>query len=262
MSALRIALVAVALALAGVLGWMTDWGQDFIEVDVASNAKVAAKADATSVLPDFKLSSEGNAYAQISERPLLNPTRKPAPTQAVVAVAPEPPKPQIRRGLYQLVGVADYGNVKVAQVRELATRKVASVKVGDSLQELTVRKVTGDSVTLSFASEEDVISMMKFTPSGQVLQPQPMPPAMAPQPPSPLGVPQPVAGAASSNVANTPQPSGMTALPVTAGVPQTASNNPPADGAAPPNRRAISMRERLSIGRDSKAPPAPAPTSQ
>jgi hypothetical protein len=252
MSALRIALVVIAAALAGVLGWMTDWGQDFYETDAQAAAKVTAKADATSVLPDFKLSPESNAYAQIADRPLLNPTRKPAPTQALVAVAPEPPKPQIRRGLYQLVGIADYGSVKVAQVRELATRKVASVKVGDALQELTVRKVTADSVTLSFASEEDVISMAKYTPSGQIPAPTPQPMPVNPMPVAPSGMPQPIAAGVVGSPTAPPASSGMLAgLPANGNNPQNVQSSPPPD-AAPPPRRSISMRERLGIGRDTK----------
>jgi hypothetical protein len=251
MSALRIALVAIAAALAGALGWMTDWGHDFYETDAQAAAKVTAKADATSVLPDFKLSPESNAYAQIADRPLLNPTRKPAPTQAIAAVAPEPPKPQIRRGLYQLVGVADYGSVKVAQVRELATRKVATVKVGDALQELTVRKVTADSVTLSFASEEDVISMAKYTPSGQIPAPTPQPMPANPMPVAPSGMPQPISAGVVGVPVAPPGAGVLAGLPPNSNSPQNVQSSPPPDAAAPP-RRSISMRERLGIGRDTK----------
>ncbi|MGL4232257.1 MAG: hypothetical protein ACRCWJ_12900 [Casimicrobium sp.] len=178
MNAVQIALAALAAALIGALGWMTDWGQDFsAEPDIASR-KVSAKIEGASVLPDFKLGSESNAYTQIAERPLLNPTRKPAPTQPIAQVAPEPPKPQIRRGLYQLVGVSDFGGVKVAQVRELAGNRVRTVRLGDMLQELKVVRIDSSKLVLDFQGEKDEVALASFTASGRVPVP---PPASAPQ---------------------------------------------------------------------------------
>ncbi len=186
MKPLQIALAVLAAALVGALGWLTDWGQDFGDTQRAEKP-VAAKADPTSVLPDFKLGSESAAYAVIAERPLLSPSRAPAPTQPIQATAPEPPKPQIRRGLYQLIGVSDYGSVKVAQVRELAGGKVRSVKVGDSLQEMRVAKINANDLTLEFQGETDVMQIARFTASGRVPAPPPVQPTLPP--------PQPVAAA-------------------------------------------------------------------
>jgi hypothetical protein len=183
MNAVRIALIAIAAALTGALGWMTDWGQDIVNAESSEAAKIVAKVDAASVLPDFKLGAESNAYAQIADRPLLNPTRKPAPTQAVVAVAPEPPKPQIRRGLYQLVGVADYGSVKIAQVKEVSSNKVKSVRVGDELQELRVASLDDAKLTLTFAGESEILELAKFTASGRAPQPAPPVAPLRPTPP-------------------------------------------------------------------------------
>ena len=178
---LRNGLIALAAALAAAFGFETDWGAAFTESTVASHS-ISGKHDSAMVLPDFRLSTETTNYAQISERPLLNPTRKPAPTQAVVA-ATEPPKPQVRRGLYQLVGVMDLGAVKIAQVREIASNRTKSVREGDLLQEMTVKKVDATQVTLAFQGETDVIDLAKFTASGRVPQPAPyVPPAPFMQP--------------------------------------------------------------------------------
>jgi hypothetical protein len=227
---------------------MTNWGQDFSADEVNIKAGMS-KLDATTVLPDFKLSAEQNAYAQISERPLLSPSRRPAPTQAAVAVAPEPPKPQIRRGLYQLLGVSDYGDVKVAQVREMATSRVQTVRAGDKLQEMTVEKIEPTQVALKFLNETDVLEMAKFTASGRIPQPTQVASALIPPPPA---FPSP------------PQPQPQTQPPSPApGIPPIAGVNPggnPADGqvqppgvtdpSAPRARPSISMRERLGIGRN------------
>ena len=182
---LRNALIATAVALLVALGIETDWGAA-LNTPTLQSRSGTVKQDATSVLPDFRLGSEASAYSQIVERPLLNPSRKPAPTQLITA-APEAPRPQVRRGLYQLIGITDLGSVKIAQLREIASNRVKSVRQGDQLQEMTVAKVEPTQVTLSFQGETDVIEMAKFTASGRVPQPAPPPPVFAQAPPQ-LGV--------------------------------------------------------------------------
>ena len=174
---LRTGLIALALALIAALGFETEWGTA-LKSAATPTRSVTGKRDNAAVLPDFRLSSEATNYAQISERPLLNPTRKPAPTQLVVA-ATEPPRPQVRRGLYQLIGVMDLGTVKVAQVREIASNRTRSIREGDALQEMTVKKVEATQVTLAFLGETDVLELAKFTASGRVPQPVAPPPQLA-----------------------------------------------------------------------------------
>ncbi len=196
---LRNALLATAAALLLALGIETDWGAALTTPPLQSRSG-AVKHDATAVLPDFRLGSEASAYNQIVERPLLNPSRKPAPTQLVTA-APEPPKPQVRRGLYQLIGITDLGTVKIAQLREVASNRVKSVRQGDQLQEMTVAKIDPTQVTLAFQGETDVIEMAKFTASGRVPQPAPPPPVIAQAPP-PVAAPQPAQSLAAAAYAN------------------------------------------------------------
>ncbi len=179
---LRVLLLVLVTGLVVALGIQTDWGDALTGTLVKPHA-VGSKHDAASVLPDFRLSSEANAYGQISERPLLNPSRRPAPTQLVQA-APEPPKPQVRRGLYQLLGITDLGTVKVAQVREVATNRVSSVREGDPLQEMQVTKVEPSQITLTFQGETDILQLAKFTASGRVPQPPAPPPVASPSPPA------------------------------------------------------------------------------
>ncbi|MEQ1594537.1 MAG: hypothetical protein ABL985_05525 [Casimicrobium sp.] len=217
---LRNVLVVTAIGLAAAFAYETDWGDAFSASPVALR-QTAARQDSAAVLPDFRLSSEANAYSQITERPLLNPSRKPAPTQAPVAAATEPPKPQIRRGLYTVVGVTDLGSVKIAQLREAATGRIKSVQEGDALQEMKVTKIDGDRVTLAFMGESDVISMAKFTASGRVPQPvavaapvQPAQPVAAAKPNLPAGTPPPVAMAPGApNAAQAPVLPGAQPIP-------------------------------------------------
>lgn len=228
---LRNALFATAAALLLALGIETDWGAALTTPPVQSRSGTV-KQDATAVLPDFRLGSEASAYSQIVERPLLNPSRKPAPTQLVTA-APEPPKPQVRRGLYQLIGITDLGVVKIAQLREIASNRVKSVRQGDQLQEMTVAKVEPTQVTLSFQGETDVIEMAKFTASGRVPQPVPPPPVIA-QAPLPVATPQPpsvlpLAAAAYANplIAAQAAASGQAVAPGAPVPPPVATTPPP-----------------------------------
>ena len=189
MFTLRNLLLATAVSLLVALGIETDWGAALTAPQLLARSG-GIKQDAAAVLPDFRMSAEAGAYSQITERPLLNPSRRPAPTQLVTA-APEPPKPQVRRGLYQLIGITDLGAVKIAQVREIASNRVKSVRQGDQLQEMTVAKVDTTQVTLAFQGETDVIEMAKFTASGRVPQPPAPPPVVAQAQPVPAPVPPP-----------------------------------------------------------------------
>lgn len=197
---LRNGLIALAIALAIGLGFETDWGAALMSQTPVSR-NVSGKHEMASVLPDFRLGSEAGMYSQIVEKPLLNPSRRPAPTQAVVA-ATEPPKPQIRRGLYQLVGVIDLGKSRIAQVREVASNRVLSVRAGDKLQELTVEDIDAGNVRLAFQGEHELISLAKFTPSGRVPPPPapPAPPAVQPQPVSAASAPMPAPVAAAAPI--------------------------------------------------------------
>jgi len=220
----RNTLIATAVALAIGLGFETDWGNGLGTPNVDLR-NAASRGDAVSILPDFRLTSDASTYSQIVERPLLNPSRKPAPTQ-VAQAAPEAPKPQVRRGLYQLIGVSDFGNGRIAQVRELASNRVRSVREGDLLQELTVKKVESNQIVLAFQGETDVLEMAKFTASGRV-PPPPAPPVVA-APPVPPQATQPAAAA----VPQPQQPVAAAPAPITAPPAGSASS-----AAAPPTQR-------------------------
>ena len=247
---LRNVLSAVAVALLVALGIETDWGAALTAPPLQLRSGIV-RQDATSVLPDFRLGSEATAYSQIVERPLLNPSRKPAPTQLVTA-APEPPKPQVRRGLYQLIGITDLGAVKIAQVREIASNRVTSVRQGDQLQEMTVAKVEPTQVTLSFQGETDVIEMAKFTASGRVpppATPPPMgsPPALQSQPPA-----QPQAAAEVQQTGPRVMSAGVPPLdpPSVAATPQLRF---PGAGEGGPIPGRISVAELLEARRNARA---------
>lgn len=229
---LRNALIVLALALVAALGYETDWGAALFNSNPGATRTPPGKHEIATVLPDFKLSSEASTYSQIVDKPLLNPSRKPAPTQ-IVQAATEPPKPQIRRGLYQLVGVTDLGDRRIAQVREMASSRVVSVREGDKLQEMTVAKIAATQVTLAFRGETDSVDLPKFTASGRAPVPVALPNSVAPTPTAPpqispqtaaaIGMPMPLPSA--SALGNASVSPGMSVPPSRADIPQ----QPPRD---------------------------------
>lgn len=180
-------LLALAVALAAAFGHVSQWGDAFsVAAGARTDRATAARGGDLGLLPDFRLTADAANYGQISQRPVFNPTRAPAPTAPAVATT-EPPKPSIRRGLYQLVGIIDLGVGKIAQVKELATNRTQTVRVGDSLQEMKVTAITADGIRLAFAGETDDVRLAKFTPSGRV--PQPVAAAVVPPPVTPQAAP-------------------------------------------------------------------------
>ncbi len=209
----RSGLIALAAGLACGLGVVSEWGAGLL-LPAHATLPAAGKQDTASVLPDFRLGTDAGTYAQIADKPLLNPSRKPAPAQVVVAVT-EPPKPQIRRGLYQLVGVTDLGAVKIAQVRESSSNRITSVREGDSLQEFTVQQVSPDQVVLTFQNETDALTLPSFTASSRV-PPAPRP-AVSTQPAAQavaMAAPQPTTAVPPANAARPAIASARSANPV------------------------------------------------
>lgn len=207
----KLMLGGAGLLLGAALLWQVN--SSTMTVGTTSNRKSAASGSAATVLPDFKVGGEATAYADIVARPLLNPTRQPAPLQAV-SPATEPPKPQIRRGLYELIGVLDVGDKRLAQIRELAANRVLTVKVGEQVQEFRVKSISAESVALEFAGELDEVRLPKFTNSGRAR-------AFAPPPPV-AAVPAPVLATPQAQPMPSPQPqvqSAQAAAPAPALVP-------------------------------------------
>lgn len=185
----RVALSALACVLALALAFKLSGGRLWIAyAPIEARRDTAIKSGQSAVLPDFGMSAEASLYGDIVERPLFSPTRMRAPTQIVTA-APEPAKSSIRRGLYQLTGVTDLGLIKIAHLREVATNRVRSVREGDALQELTVKKITANQITLAYAGDLDLVELPKFTPSGRIPVPAPAQPPSPPQAQAPPPTP-------------------------------------------------------------------------
>lgn len=90
-------------------------------------------------------------YAELVERPLFNPNRR--PLQAVAAVLVETPP----LDTYSLVGVINDTQGRRALLRD-SQAQLWIVRAGENLQGWTVESVLPDQVTLRLADQEHVIA--------------------------------------------------------------------------------------------------------
>ncbi len=185
------------VALAAYGGYLTDFGKKLFGDDVEwRNVKAATTTSA--VVPDIAFNADASPYSAITDRNLFAPWRKPAPPPEAAKPPPEPPKPQIRRGIYALTGTMQIGDGVVATVKENATNRSKQVKLGDQLQEYTVKAVENDRIVLAYAGQEEELVLARYTQSGRatpppqiaVAQPQ-IAPQIPGQPPMPVPPPQP-----------------------------------------------------------------------
>jgi len=213
----------VAAALAAVVAWETDWGEA-VHKPLSLPPPPEARPVAPTLLPEYKAAAGAEAYAEVVERPLFSPTRRPAPPPP----PPEQPKPQMQTGQYQLTGTIQVGDKLYAFLKEVKSGKGLRAAQGDVLASgLKLAKVDPDRVVFSqFDSEEEVKMQVskstRLTPTA--------PPPGAPGAPGTPGAPGAVAtpgaapaapGAVAGAAAAVPPPG--TAVPGQAPAPQPAA---------------------------------------
>jgi hypothetical protein len=204
-------------------GYMTDWGRQLVGNEV-NWRKVTTPPVSTGVVPDIAFNADASPYAAVTDHNVFAPWRKPAPPAEAPKGPVEPPKPQIRRGIYTLTGTIALGEDVIATVKETATGRTKQVRRGEQLQEYLVEKIESDRVFLAFAGQTEELALAKFTQSGRasvsvpvapqavpaVLPPGMAPPGVAPPGAAPQMPPQgqgrPVAGQPGANVVPVPIP--------------------------------------------------------
>lgn len=205
--------VPFAVALAAVIAWETDWGEA-LHKPVVLPPPPEAKPVAPALLPEYKPTAGPEAYAEVVDRPLFSPTRRPAPPPP----PPEQPKPQMQTGQYQLTGVIQVGEKLYAFLKEVKSGKGLRAAQGDVLSSgLKLAKVEPDRVVFSqFDSEEEVkMQVAKSTRLTPIAPPPSAPGAPGtPGQPGAVGAPGAAPGAtAPGNVAPASQPPPQPAPP-------------------------------------------------
>jgi hypothetical protein len=190
--------VGLCAALGVFLGAQTDWGRQ-IQPPLPDIHYAALIFDAPK-LDDPPKFNAPDQYIDMVERPLFVVTRRPPPPPPPPAV----PVPTMRKGQFRLAGVSIIGDNKVAFLLETATGKTKAVREGQSINELTVAKISPETVTLAqFGDSEEI--PLKVIVAAQLPKPTPLPPGVQPLPPAqgappaqggPPPIPPPPLGAA------------------------------------------------------------------
>jgi general secretion pathway protein N len=210
------------------LGVETDWGRA-LRPEPTLQAMKAAKTIDAALLPQFTLPSLDGGLTESAERPLFMPTRRPVPSAS--------PAPRMKPGQFLLVGTSrtkEYGDS--AMLKEIATNKTFTVKLGSTIQDMTLESVSADRVVLVLGEEKEELLMKARA------QPRPAG-APAPQPGMPVQrAPGPTAAAApmpGSGIFGGPTPVAATpaapAAPIPPGAPGSPTVFPGAPGSALPN---------------------------
>jgi hypothetical protein len=154
-SGVLLAWIAAFAAVLGLIGWQTDWGRQLRRAPVVPEAAPPAPV-AVALLPDYRIEGGLEARQQTVERPVFVPTRRPAPPP--LPVAQEAAKPRMQKGQFVLTGTAVVDQKSIAFLREAAGGKSRSVRVGETVNGLTVADVKPDRVRLTLGDEsEDLV---------------------------------------------------------------------------------------------------------
>jgi len=164
------------LALAALIGWETDWGRA-VDKHPAPAEEVAPKPVAVAVLPEYAIEGGVAARTETVERPLFNPTRRPAPPPAQAGTA------RMQRGQFALTGTTVVEGKSTAFLREIAGNKSRRVQAGESINGMLVAEVKPDRVRLALGDESEELVLKVATNPRATVQPVAAAPPVAPQPP-------------------------------------------------------------------------------
>ncbi len=180
------------LLLGGLLtgiGYVTDWGQRWIW-PLAQKETSPAPFDSPRLTTPFTLLPP-DAFIEIALRPLLIPTRRPAPP------LPDTPRQTMKKGQFILTGTTIVGEVKFAHLIEKTGAKARVVAEGKEINGLIVKRVDPTRVTLTQNDETEIVVLQPVkspvgTSSNMQNPPPSAPPTVAaPVAPAPQAVPQP-----------------------------------------------------------------------
>ncbi len=192
-------LLALILFLTGTIGTELGWGNR-VNLPVPPPKPQKARPAVLSLQPEFALWSLDKSYTEILARPLFVSSRRPLPPKFVpsqrsassastrrslslsppspplVPVAIEPPKPTMRKGQFILDGIIITKDKNIALLREVASRKMVRVELGQEINGMQVEKLDRDKITLKQGDErEEVILKIKTVsgPAGKSGSPHP-----------------------------------------------------------------------------------------
>ena len=204
-------LLALILFLIGTIGTELGWGNR-VNLPVPPPKPQKIRPAVLPLQSEFALRSLDKSYTEILARPLFVSSRRPLPPKFVprqhssssastrrpppppspppVPVAIEPPKPTMRKGQFILDGIIITKDKNIALLREVASRKMVRVELGQEINGMQIEKLDRDKITFKQGDErEEVILKIKTVSGSQGKSGSPRPLQLA-VPAAPLpGVP-------------------------------------------------------------------------
>jgi len=160
--------LALILFLIWTIGTELGWGNR-VKISLPQPKQQKNRTVVLPLQPEFVLLPLDQFYTEILTRPLFTPTRRPLPPELVPSLqqhspsAPiAPPKPTMRKGQFILDGIIITKDKKIALLREVATRKMVRVELGQEINGMQIEKLDRDKITFKQGDEhEEVILKIK-----------------------------------------------------------------------------------------------------
>ena len=180
-------LLALILLLIGTIGTELGWGHR-VNVLLPQPKPQKNRPVVLPLQPEFVLLPLDQSYTEILARPLFVSSRRPLPPKFVprqrspssaatrrppppptpppVPVVIEPPKPTMRKGQFILDGIIITKDKNIALLREVATRKMVRVELGQEINGMQIEKLDRDKITFKQGDErEELVLKIKTGPS-------------------------------------------------------------------------------------------------
>lgn len=133
------------------IGVESDWGRKTEWSSALPETPAAAFVRPTLTEP-YQLPAP-DTFLETTLRPLFLPTRRPAPK------LPDIPKQAMKKGQFILAGTLIIGEVKFAQLIEIAGGRTHMIAEGKEVNGIAVRQVAPTSVVLSQYDETEVVPL-------------------------------------------------------------------------------------------------------
>ncbi|RFC31178.1 MAG: hypothetical protein DID91_2727704327 [Candidatus Nitrotoga sp. MKT] len=181
-------LVLIGL-LIGTIGSELGWGNR-INVPLPQPKLQKNRPAVLPVQPEFALLPLERSYTEILARPLFASSRRPLPSKFVprqhvsssissrrlspltpsspppLPVPVAPPKPTMRKGQFILDGIIITKDKNIALLREIVTRKMVRVELGQEINGMQIEKLDRDKITFKQGDErEELVLKIKTGPS-------------------------------------------------------------------------------------------------
>ena len=181
----NILLWVMILLLIWMIGTELGWGNR-VNVPLPQPKPQKIRPAVLPLQPEFALLSLNQFYTEILARPLFVSSRRPlspkvvlrqrsassAPTHHLHSSPPpspvpvEPPKPAMHKGQFILDGIIITKDKNIALLREVTTRKMVRVELGQEINGMQIEKLERDKITFKQGDErEELVLKIKTGPS-------------------------------------------------------------------------------------------------